>query len=453
VVIGTSPRAYPFLALGVSQTNPNHQSLAIALPWLTRSNALTLAGILAGFGLIWSRTAISIGAVIAVLCAVAHPNWRVWLEQIRRNPISWLPLVFFGLAVASHLTSDNWASSYPKLVTRLPIPLFVLGFAATGRLTAVQRRWVAWVFILSVSAMALYMVVQVLLDYPTYTALLARGKAVPTPNGILPLSFGLMSAFAVFLAVYMARSVELEARFDQVIAWLCAGVLLLSLHLLANRTGLLCLYGSAALIGCVFAFQAKYRKQVWLGGALLSLVVALGWIALPTLREKLRHGLADIAHFRAGDNLDDWSIGPRLAAADATWQVFLEHPVFGAGLGDVNQAVQDQYLSSSYRLRPENRIGPHNQWLETLAGQGLVGFCSLAAMIWYPLCVKRYRNQVVVLAQIGCTTLGMLTDSTLEVQLGLNFFAFFGFFTLTQYGPGAAESKPAVEIHPHQPVR
>jgi len=109
--------------------------------------------------------------------------------------------------------------------------------------------------------------------------------------------------------------------------------------------------------------------------------------------------------------------------------------------------------SSSYKLRPENRIGPHNQWLETLAGQGFVGFCSLAAMIWYPLCVKRYRNQVVVLAQIGCTTLGMVTDSTLEVQLGLNFFAFFGFFTLTQYGTGPAESKPAVEIHPHQPVR
>lgn len=399
-----------------------------SLPWLSRSHAMTVAGVMVAFGLVWSRSAITGGVALAVLCAVVHPDWRVWIRRLK-EPVYLLPLAFFVLAYASLLMSSDTETAYLKIVTRIPVPLFVVGFAATGELSARHRQWIEATFVAAVAFMMLWLLSRVASHITDYADALSRGKSVPLPNGVLPLSFGMLNAFAALMTLQWYR--RASARPYRYSAGMLAVLLVGGLHILANRTGLLCFYGG--LLAWLLPQKPPVKHPGWWlvrgVGAVSILALAIGFV--PTLQAKVVHGWADWQNYWAGGDLNDWSIGRRLAAWDATLRVWLQNPILGTGLGDVGHAVYDMYDQLGYRLLPENRIGPHNQLLEQIAAEGILGGGVLLAWLSLPFLSTRFRKNPLSLPVIICSGLAMLTDSTLEAQIGLNFFGFFSLLYLT----------------------
>jgi O-antigen ligase len=72
------------------------------------------------------------------------------------------------------------------------------------------------------------------------------------------------------------------------------------------------------------------------------------------------------------DTSQDWSVYTRMLALQTAWELFLDHPLIGVGLGNFLGA-------SAYRLFV--RIVVHNTYLEILVGTGIAGLCVFLAML------------------------------------------------------------------------
>lgn len=388
------------------------------------------------FGLVWSRSAVTGGVALACVCAMVHADWRVWLRRLREPAFAW-PLAYFALAWVSYYQSADKDHAYNVLINYLPMALFPLGFAATKGLSAKQVQVVVLTLALSAAAMGLEMSLRVLTDMDGYADLLRRGKSVPTPNGILPISLGVLQAFsAVASAAYALESTQKAARLGFAVLSL---LLVAVLHLLANRTGLLCLYavGGFSLLRMLYlrlGVRMAAVTSVTLAG-LLAVSVAL----VPPLRAKASHGWQDLRAFYNGDDLSDWSLGRRLAASHAAWLVFADHSVFGAGIGDAKAEVLSAYEILPYRIAKDRRANPHLQLLNTLTMLGATGGVLLLGWWLHPYWRLRTHLPPVGWLLLATVVVASLTDSILEQQIGLNFVAFFLLLFTTQRPAEAPE--------------
>jgi O-antigen ligase len=135
--------------------------------------------------------------------------------------------------------------------------------------------------------------------------------------------------------------------------------------------------GMMALIGVAIVqrFARRPVLALTLAAGCMVLVVSAGYAAFPLFKERIDKAVERLS----GEGVRDESISFRLAYAQGALSVFAEHPVAGAGVGD----LPAEYL----RIYPNGLEGsgkmwnPHNQYLLVLSTTGLVGGAVLLAML------------------------------------------------------------------------
>lgn len=106
------------------------------------------------------------------------------------------------------------------------------------------------------------------------------------------------------------------------------------------------------------------------------------------------------------------------------FKIFKENMLIGIGTGDLEDAFIHEYktqgiLSEKYYLRA------HNQYITYAVSFGLIGFTWFLFFLFYPFFkLKLYKN-FLYLAFFCIVLLSMVSEDTLETQVGVMFFAFF----------------------------
>lgn len=158
-----------------------------------------------------------------------------------------------------------------------------------------------------------------------------------------------------------------------------------ALVLTASRGGLISLLAVIAFVVIVSARQKSGREAhteteegnrlrrvaVYLGSGFVLVLLLLGSILLFDGDDSLLRGigLGNQADFSNG-RLHFWSIA---------WQIFLDNPIFGAGL-DAFGTVFPKYDTWNGFFRVEQA---HNDYLQTLADAGILGFACIAAFVYF----------------------------------------------------------------------
>jgi O-antigen ligase len=262
----------------------------------------------------------------------------------------------------------------------------------------------------------------------------------PTPQAIPFASFVNQHHFAAFmemtigltLALLVGKATEKDKRLLLIIAIVLMGIAIL---LTGSRGGVLSLLG---VLGFVLLTnflrrsdeqtelskeerRARFKRQIALvGGGLGLLIVLFGAVLLLGGDAPLSRGIgfttqADVSSGR----LHFWSVG---------WQIFMAHPILGAGLDAFGTAFP-LYDSWNGNFRVEQA---HNDYLQILADAGILGFISVAAFIY--LLFKQglqkigaehshFRRSVAVGALAGC--FGILIHSFFDFPLRTSSNAFF----------------------------
>lgn len=194
-----------------------------------------------------------------------------------------------------------------------------------------------------------------------------------------------------------------------------------AMNLAASRTGLLGVALGLVLILCGrYKSQYKYHKGLSadapsvLSGWLWALAIMVGyllayWFERPALVDKM----VDLS------NLD---VSPRLGLYQGTWNLFLQEPLFGHGLGTFTSNFQEAYVASMEHLDSSNILEgihfyPHNELLYRLAESGLLGGIGLLLIAGTTLSFWWHLK-----GQQGCFYAGLLFPLLLHTQTEYPFY-------------------------------
>ncbi len=142
-------------------------------------------------------------------------------------------------------------------------------------------------------------------------------------------------------------------------------------------------------------------------------------------RIKVYETIWQIDHYKKGGNPGGSSVTQRLEFLKTGWAIFLDHPAFGVGTGDLKDSFQAKYVEMQTTLAPEYRLRAHNQFLTFMIAFGSAGFVLILLALILPAIMERRLSSFFVLMFFLVSFLSMFNEDTLETQAGVAFFALF----------------------------
>ncbi|OON68102.1 hypothetical protein B0919_15730 [Hymenobacter sp. CRA2] len=391
--------------------------------------------------LLTARALVALAPVAAVVAGLLNPALRAampgWLRSgsVRRAALLYLliPLTWWY--------TEDWATWRHEVYRQLPLIGVPLAFSLAVPLTRRQRLWVGAGFIGGVAAAGLATMARYLLDPAAAQELIRIGQNVPSVTGIFHIHFGIMLTMAAFFAVQLSQEEDIS-RASRWLLWVAAAVAVLSLHVLAYRTGLLAFYLTLAASLLVLLF---HRPRLALGLTALAVLLMVGaYYSLPTVQARVATTVYDVQQFYYSHDINQFSLARRLAALQNAKVLINQHPWLGVAPADVRLAMDEQFSWQTYGLEQQNRVMVHNQYVHYLVGAGIVGLLIWLWVLITPLVQPGLRRNPYVRQLLFIFGAATLADSLLEMQIGFNLFVFlYGFLVV------AAERR----LHPNDVTR
>ena len=99
--------------------------------------------------------------------------------------------------------------------------------------------------------------------------------------------------------------------------------------------------------------------------------------------------------------------------------------IFGFGIGDSKQELLQGYKNKGLINALDNEYNAHNQYLETFAGLGILGFLLLLSILIFPLYNSFRKRKILLIMFITIIALNFIFESVLERIGGVIFLGFF----------------------------
>jgi len=340
----------------------------------------------------------------------------VWLGSSKAQ-FTLLALWFLAVLLDGFRTdSSAWLN---EVLLKLPLILAPIYFVQLNR----KSRDMELSLILLVGFASLTAAVSTInywLNYEEINRLLLQSKHVPIYGNMHHIYFGVYMAVSVWISWYYLK----RGSYNRL--WIVLGVvLLMCMHILSSRTGLVAFYISAIVYMAFEAYQRK-RWKLLIGGLLMvGLMPVIGMQVSTSLRNKVLNSLEDFEAVRSGENINYKSLAMRVEAWKTTVNVIKAQHLRGVSAVNLENELQRQYVRDETVLYRENRVGPHNQFLEVSAAHGLVlGVILLLFMIYW---IKDTQGDPWKLALVVLILVTLLLESLVERQQGLILFVLCSF--------------------------
>ena len=201
-----------------------------------------------------------------------------------------------------------------------------------------------------------------------------------------------------------------------------AAWLVLFLHILAARTGLLTFY---LLLGAIVIGLPLRDFQKGHAIAIALFIIALPVLAyflVPSFHNRILFAQYEWAYAWKGNYLPGSNDAMRILSWKAGYSILQSNPTGGAGFGNITAAVESYYAGLTPPVLPADRILPSSEILIYGAGAGWPGILAFLVAVLAPfLQPVRYRGAWRWLCVISLV--GLLYDVPLEVQFGVFIYA------------------------------
>lgn len=381
-------------------------------------------------------------AFLSLGVALVLVHFLLHVRTFRAAIFPSLFIAYWALLLLSVTYSADTSAWSNVLFRQLPLLFLPLAWTTTPTLSRQQYRTVQLVLAITVSVFALLTLLRYLLHYEVVNALLLESKSVPVWDGISSpfrldlqpdgtvihpgishIYFSILQAFVVLSSGYFLSRKELSGAAK----WIFCGTLVINLvllHIFTARTGLMALYAAAfALLG-LYAIQTRSKKLLVVGLLLITCVPVASYFAFGSVRNKITNTLQDLEAANGQSEINHRSFAMRLDAWKSALRVIGEHPLLGVGAGDADTAMQQAYTQRNSTLTRQNRIPPHNQFLESGVALGLTGLLTLLALFIVPLFRPLLRKHPLFLGCLVMWFVAIQFESVLQTQVGVTFFAF-----------------------------
>jgi len=149
-----------------------------------------------------------------------------------------------------------------------------------------------------------------------------------------------------------------------------------------------------------------------------------------SMRPRIYELLRGFDEYRRTGDPTGYTLMQRLEFWKASAGIIQTNWLTGVGTGDMNEAFQQQYVKMNSRLPADQRWRSHNQFLSVFVGFGVLGLIWFLFALFYPAMKLHGFSDYFFLVFLIIASLSMLTEDTLESQMGVTFFTFFYCFFL-----------------------
>lgn len=176
-----------------------------------------------------------------------------------------------------------------------------------------------------------------------------------------------------------------------------------------------------------FLYFIISRKKYLLGVLGIIAVVFSIYLAIRYVPDVTNRVKRSISAFTSPgiDHTESESTAVRLLVWKAARVVISENPLLGVGTGDVKNELMKEYSKEGLTGALEHKLNTHNAFYQVFAALGIIGFISLVAVFIVPLVASFKSVHIMYSLFLLLVILNFLTESMLETQAGVMFYAFF----------------------------
>jgi len=341
-----------------------------------------------------------------------------------QSPLLWGMSILFLLPLISGLWSedqDEWLKTI-----RIKLPLFFLPLAFAGLSFFKKEDWerTGIVLVILVVAGTMWSMAHYFSQMTEVHAGYLRSVIIKTPLENDHVRFSWLVNIAIITAMWIGLQKRKQSPFLTSTIFAAAIWLIIFLHILAARTGLLCFYVCVVITALWLVFTKAKRIFAI---AMLLIVAALPFIAyktLPTFQNRVKYFLYDLPYFTKANYLEGGNDAMRIISVKAGWNIMNNHPLAGVGFGDVQSKTNEWYNANYPQMKNADKILPSSEWLIYGAGSGWPGLIIFSLIMIIPFILKNIKNYLPWYLICTSTALMFLFDIGLEVQFGVFLYSF-----------------------------
>ena len=344
-------------------------------------------------------------------------------------------ILFFIWQVAGMLYSDNLKEGWRNLELRVSLLIFPLLLLSPGDMIRKRVHVLLKVFAISTFSFLFFCYL-----YAIYrSSSIQNGSLVFNP--FLPeytwLNYFYALEFAVFqhtsylsmftlLSFYIALEnvFEISCIKKYKYLWLIiSGILLMSIYFLSSRAGIL-----AALTTLPVYMFVKFKtlgkvRYFWISSLLMIVIFVPIVLTNPRVNnyKDWREKHSSTSSTLSNDRMIIWN---------SARTILKQNFILGVGTGDIQDELNKEYRSKgNFKLARVN-TNTHNQYLEILIENGLLGlifFLSMILMMFYIACKRR---NILYLMFLLVVVISFLFETMLNRLAGVTFFSLFSFLLI-----------------------
>ena len=379
--------------------------------------------ILFAFVLPWSQRASVLLVIIAVTNMILSQRIYTGWKYIFQNKLNYLFMGWYFLHIAGLLYSQNLHYAFSDLQTKLSFLIFPL-VVFTSSLSQKQTRWILLAFTMGCLVACIACLMKAIGWYQYNHQL----KYFTYSNYAFLLHPTYFTIYLNFTVLFLLS--DMYDKWKSTDFFIKFVIILLCLFLLINITQLNARTASATaymtiLIYLVYIF---YRAQLYLKGLLILLasVMFFGFLQYQVLqlnRGRLQQ-ITDVIEHKT-DQTKYNSTTLRIQLWKNAFELIREHPLFGVGIGDIKEELIKKYEKHGFTEGITAHYSPHNQYIHSTVIMGITGLVCLIMMLCIPLVMALRAHQWLYAGLLLIIIFNNLTESVMEVEKGVLFYAFF----------------------------
>jgi O-antigen ligase len=212
------------------------------------------------------------------------------------------------------------------------------------------------------------------------------------------------------------------------VAWLMIGVfLLISIYFLSSRSGILTI---VLFVPIYFFYKLKGKVKVkWKGLIIVLSILVIIFVLFPIIRsnERVKIGIDAISNGSIKQNaIKDG----RVIIWRSALRIIRSNLIFGVGIGDVKTELMKEYQKVGDQDLIENKYNVHNQFLEVLLENGIIGLLFFLLILGYMLSIMIYEKNLLYGLFLMMMFIFFMFETVLYRLAGISFFSLFSFLLL-----------------------
>jgi len=340
------------------------------------------------------------------------------LKDVIRNKYFWIFTAVYFIQFFGILYSTDVHDALTKLEKKAGLVIFPLVILSMPALRGKHLLYIITSFSICCFGLFAYAIFKLWIIYGSLTQVPQLTEAIDESIDLHHAYSGLYLVFLIISLIYLLnkywQQLNLNARIG-----LCLIILVFYIFLivLGARMALFISFAMLGLQMLIFTLQAKsFRILIVLAFTLI--IGVAGVLSLPATRSKIKE-----FYFNRGvyhpftPRFIQWQCSFDILNDNSSWMQ-------GVGTGDVKPLLQACYQDKKFWGHLYN-YNLHNEYLEEMVRHGLIGLSLLLTAFLYPLVVSIKHKHYLYTYLIIIFMLACISESFLNRQKGVIFYAFF----------------------------